>query len=186
MIERLQIYKTTYALTIRLYKALPQMEKMHKHIIGKRILETSLELFKWVSLANQAREKDERLGYLKSYLSAFEELKTLLRICNDIKLLKLSTITEAQVLLTDISKQLSGWIGATSRMWLQSESQSDNFEKGYSLSFRAKTIEVVCAEYTSNNAWNYNSNGNLNNNNKNNSNNVRPLSEYQKCIKWLA
>lgn len=126
MVEKLQVYKDTYKLTKLLYKAMPQMEKYHRHIIGARMLEAALNLFKWVSLANQTRDKEERIKNLNSYMIEFEELKNLLRICNDFKLLKLSTITNIHIDMQAISKQINGWKIATSRMGLQSESQREN------------------------------------------------------------
>ncbi|HRR50019.1 MAG TPA: four helix bundle protein [Bacteroidales bacterium] len=115
MIEKLQIYKDSYLLAGKLYQAMPQMDKMHRHVIGTKILDCALDLFKWISLANQSREKGERMRYLDSFLSTFEQLRVYLRICNDFKLLKLSTLSDIYLLTTSISKQLSGWRNATTR-----------------------------------------------------------------------
>lgn len=60
------------------------------------------------------------------------------------------------------------------------------FEKGHTLSLRAKTIDVVILQYSGYNAWNYNgTNGNMNANNKNNSNSVRATLEFLKVFIWL-
>lgn len=61
MIEKLSIYKDAYLLTNKLYNAMPQMDKMHRHTIGSRILDRSLDMFKWITLANKAREKQDYL-----------------------------------------------------------------------------------------------------------------------------
>ena len=50
MIEKLQIYKDSYLLAGKLYQAMPQMDKMHRHVIGTKILDCALDLFKWISL----------------------------------------------------------------------------------------------------------------------------------------
>ena len=115
MIERLQIYKDTYRLTDMMYKAMPQMAKTHRHVIGARLLDTALDLFKWISLANQTRDKQERLKYLDCYLCSFEQLRTYLLICNDNALFKISTIVSMQQITTALGKQLQGWRSATSR-----------------------------------------------------------------------
>lgn len=115
MLEKLQIYKETYRLVDLLYKVMPQMPKMHRYVIGSRILEKGLDLFTWISLANKTFDKAERIKYLDSFLCSFEQLRALLRICNDNGLLKLSTVTNLQVLIISISKQLNGWRNATSR-----------------------------------------------------------------------
>lgn len=92
MIEKLGIYKDAYLLTNKIYNAMPQMDKMHRFTIGTRILNSSLDMFKWITLANNTRDKIERLKYLDSFLSDFEMLRVYLRICTDNKILKLNTL----------------------------------------------------------------------------------------------
>jgi hypothetical protein len=116
MIERLQIYKDTYLLTTKLYAAIPHMDRMHKHLIGSKMIDTSLQLFAHITLANKAKEKAERLVYLNSFLTSFEILRVDIRICSDMKLIKLSTLTDIYLIVENISRQISGWRNATSRM----------------------------------------------------------------------
>lgn len=116
MIEKLQIYKDTYLLTSKLYAAFPQMERSQRHILGAKMLDCAIDLFKWITLANKAREKTERLKYLDEFLTQFELLRVYLRICSDNKLLKLNTLTDLHILISNISRQLSGWKYATTRM----------------------------------------------------------------------
>lgn len=116
MIQQLAIYKETYKLVNLLYRIMPEMERMHRHVIGVRIMDVSLELFKWITMANQSREKELRLKYLDAFICEFEQLKNLLRICNDNNILKLSSVTSAQLIINGISKQAVGWRNATSRM----------------------------------------------------------------------
>ena len=116
MIEKLQIYKDTYLLTSKLYAAFPQMERGQRHILGAKMLDCAIDLFKWITLANKAREKTERLKYLDEFLTQFELLRVYLRICSDNKLLKLNTLTDLHILISNISRQLSGWKYATTRM----------------------------------------------------------------------
>jgi hypothetical protein len=116
MIEKLNIYKDAYLLTNKIYQALPQMDKLHRYTIGSRILDRSLDMFKWITLANKAREKQERIKYLDDFMSDFEMLRVYLRICADNKFIKLTTLTDLYILIENISKQLSGWRYATTRM----------------------------------------------------------------------
>ena len=55
MIEKLSIYKDAYLLTNKIYRAMPQMEKMHRHSIGPKILDSSLDMFKWITIANKTK-----------------------------------------------------------------------------------------------------------------------------------
>ena len=61
MIEKLSIYKDAYLLTSKIYQALPQMDKMHRHTIGSRILDSSLDMFKWI-IKNTLINKRKRNG----------------------------------------------------------------------------------------------------------------------------
>ena len=61
MIEKLSIYKDAYLLTNKLYNAMPQMDKMHRHTIGSRILDSSLDMFKWIT-KNTLINKRKRNG----------------------------------------------------------------------------------------------------------------------------
>ena len=116
MIEKLQIYKDTYMLTTKLYAVLPRMERMHKHLIGARMLDASVQLFTHIALANKATEKAERLYHLDGYLSTFETLRVQIRICSDMKLLPITTLADLFMIVDNISRQLAGWRAATSRV----------------------------------------------------------------------
>ena len=72
-------------------------------------------MFKWITLANKAREKQERIKYLDDFMSDFEMLRVYLRLCADNKILKLNTLTDLFILIDGISKQLAGWRYATTR-----------------------------------------------------------------------
>ena len=115
MIEKLSIYKDVYLLTNKIYQAMPQMDKLHRHTIGSRILDSSLNMFKWITLANKAREKQERLKFLDDFMADFEMLRVYLRICADNKVFKLTTLTDLYILIDSISKQLAGWKYVTMR-----------------------------------------------------------------------
>lgn len=114
MIERLQIYKDSYTLTGKIYAAQPQMAKLHKYTLGSRMLDTSLDMFKWISLANKSRGQ-ERIEMLDGFFVNFEQLRVYLKICSDNKIIKMQALVEMFKLIESISKQLSGWRAATTR-----------------------------------------------------------------------
>jgi len=114
MIEKLEIYKETYLLTTKIYIAVPHMERMHKHIIGAKMIDTSMELFTHITLAN--KNKEERAKHLDNFLTTFECLRVQIRMCSDLKLIKISTLTDMFLIVENISSQLSRWRTSTSRM----------------------------------------------------------------------
>ena len=125
MVEKLKIYKATYTLSMKIYDSVPRMERMHKHIIGTRMVDTSLELFTHIVMANKAEEKKERLKYLNDYLVTFEKLRIYIRICKDRKLLQLSPLTDMYLIIEDISRQLAGWRKNTLSGMLEEESSAE-------------------------------------------------------------
>lgn len=114
MIERLQIFKDSYTLTGKIYDAMPQMPKLHRYNLGARLIDCSLEVFKYISLVNKARGKD-RVKMLDDFFVHYELLKVYLKICSDNKFFKLKTLVEMFKLVESISRQLSGWRAATTR-----------------------------------------------------------------------
>lgn len=118
MIERLQIYKDSYALTGKIYTAIPQMAKLHKYTLGERMLDSSLEMFKWITLINKAKGK-ERVEMMGHFFVNFEQLRVYLRICSDNKIIKIKSLVGMFKLIENISKQLSGWRAATVRAMQQ-------------------------------------------------------------------
>lgn len=109
MIDKLEVYKKTYELTGVVYRSLPEMEKLHRYTIGTRLIDSVLEMFKWVSLANNAKEKEKRLNYLDGACSNFEQFKVYVKICSDFGIIKINSMAKMFVLIEDISKQLCGW-----------------------------------------------------------------------------
>lgn len=48
MIEKLQVYRDAYNLTGKIYASMPEMERMHRFTIGSKMLDASLDMFKWM------------------------------------------------------------------------------------------------------------------------------------------
>ena len=91
------------------------MEKTHRYQIGVRIIDAALDMAKWIILTNGTRDKEERLKYMDSLSSSFEILRLCLRLCSDMKLLKLNTLVDIFQITDNIAKQLSGWRATTTR-----------------------------------------------------------------------
>lgn len=109
MIEKLEVYKKSYELTEIIYRALPEMERFHRFTVGSRMIDCALEMFKWISLANNTKDKAQRLNYLDGVCTNFEQLKVYVKICSDFRIIKIQSQARMYVLIEDISKQLCGW-----------------------------------------------------------------------------
>jgi len=113
MIEKLKVYKDAYLLVNKIYDMLPKMERLHRYTIGTKLIDAALSQFRWISLANQSRSKEERIKYIDKFLTDFEIVKIYLRICADRKFTTLSTLASMFQLADSITGQMTGWRNAT-------------------------------------------------------------------------
>lgn len=112
--DKLKIFKDSYTLTNKIYAAMPEMTKLHRYSMGSMLLNSSLEMFKWISIVNNARGA-ERVAYMTDFFINLEQVRVYLRLCSDNKILKLSTLVDMFKMLDDISNQLSKWRASTVR-----------------------------------------------------------------------
>jgi hypothetical protein len=66
------------------------MPKYDKHLIGARMITSILDMFEWITLANNQKSASERLRYLESFYTSFEQYKIQLRLCEERKRLIMS------------------------------------------------------------------------------------------------
>lgn len=105
----LPIYKKTYELTSLLIDYVQEFPKQFKFSIGEKIIDTSLQLFEFISLANKSSEGEARAKYLNQFLLKFEILKTLIRLCSEKKIISIKQTAAIAMLTTSISKQATAW-----------------------------------------------------------------------------
>lgn len=113
MIEKLKVYKDTYLLVNKIYDMSAKMERTHRYTIGAKLIDAALSQFRWISLANQARSKEERVKYIDKFLTEFEIVKVYLRLCADRKFTTINTLASMFQLTDSITGQMTGWRKAT-------------------------------------------------------------------------
>lgn len=108
--NELPIYKDTFdlvSLTIDYVGAFP---KAHKHTIGQKMTNVSLELFEYIQLANRSvSDKDYRVRMLEGFLVKFELLKVLIRLCGEKKIISTKQLARLCVYTEKIGKQANSW-----------------------------------------------------------------------------
>ncbi len=77
--DKLGIYVDTHNLRRELYKAMMEMTKAHRVIIGDKMIQRSGEMISHIAMANNLL--DSRLKYIDTFIAEFEALKDDLRIC---------------------------------------------------------------------------------------------------------
>lgn len=82
--SELPIYRDTFELVSLLMDYVAQFPKFHKHTIGQKMTNVSLELFEYLQLANRsADDRATRRRMLEGFLVKFELLNVLVRLCGE-------------------------------------------------------------------------------------------------------
>ena len=108
--SKLPIYRDTYELVSILMDYVMIFPKSHKHTIGQKITNVSLELFEFLQLANRCyTDIEARIRHLEDSLVKFELLKVLLRLCNEKRIITVKQSAKLALLTESIGKQVTGW-----------------------------------------------------------------------------
>ena len=112
-VDELSIYNDTMAFILLIYKYVNNFNSFDRGVLGARLLNESLDLISYISLAN--REKDKREEHLTNYLSKFESIKACLKICSEVKIMSERQTELLCRQISKIEKQATGWKNHKSR-----------------------------------------------------------------------
>nr|DAT61895.1 MAG TPA: Avd-like protein [Caudoviricetes sp.] len=108
--SELPVYRDTFELVNILIDYVAIFPKAHKYTIGQKMINTALELFEYLQLANRAADnKPARTKYLEGFLIKFELLKVLLRICNEKRIITVKQAARLATYTEKIGRQVTGW-----------------------------------------------------------------------------
>lgn len=108
--SELPIYRDTFDLVSLLIDYVAQFPKSHKHTIGQKMTNVSLELFEYLQLANRsAGDKAARMRMLEGFLVKFELLKVLIRLCGEKRIFSIKQLARVITLTDKIGKQATAW-----------------------------------------------------------------------------
>lgn len=113
--KELKIYREVKKMVNTLVRSLPEMSKMYRFTLGEGFLQKAMESFSYISLANKAENSTERVKYLEEFQQHFEMLETYFDLCVENKLLKINTLTDLAINMTEIEVQVGKWKAYTSR-----------------------------------------------------------------------
>ena len=106
--EHLPIYKRAYDLCLYLEQIVRNFARYHKYSLGQDLRDGARRVLKLVVRANARRDKVPVLLALREEL---EEMKVLLRLCQDVKAFpNFNSFEHAISQVTDIAKQNEGWL----------------------------------------------------------------------------
>ena len=110
LVSELPVYRDTYELVSILMDYVMIFPKSHKHTIGQKITNVSLELFEFLQLANRCyTDREASVKHLEDFLVKFELLKVLLRLCNEKRIITIKQSAKLALLTESIGKQVTGW-----------------------------------------------------------------------------
>lgn len=105
--EKLQIYRDTYDLVILFMQYVTTFPKKYKYTLGDRLVVKSLDLFTHIQNAN--RFLNQRRNYLDHFLVEFGCIKTIVRVCCEMRIFSIKQEAELTLLMTKISRQAVSW-----------------------------------------------------------------------------
>ncbi len=106
--EHLPIYNRSYDLCVYLEQVVRNFSRYHKYSLGADLREGARRVLKLIVRANSQRDKVPVLLELRGTL---EELKVLLRLCQDVKAFpNFNSFAHAIAQVVDIAKQNEGWL----------------------------------------------------------------------------
>src|SRR4030042_2907930 len=105
------LFQKVYDFYKELYSAQINLPKVHKHTLGQRLDNTTLDLFELLILAS--RRQSERHILLDKANAKLNSLKLLLRLAKDVKCIDDNKYLQLESTLQEIGKILGGWIKHT-------------------------------------------------------------------------
>lgn len=106
--EHLPLYKSAYDLCLYLEQVVRNFSRYHKYSLGADLRDGGRRVLRLVVRANARRDKALVLQEIREET---EELKVLMRLCQDVKAFSnFNSFEHAIGLVTDIAKQNEGWL----------------------------------------------------------------------------
>lgn len=105
--NNLPVYKTSYDLLLIVFDITKSFEKQYKYTLWDKIKNEIIDLISSVYRANNSFES--RLKNIKKSREQIEVLRLYIRLCKDLKLIKLERFVDLSEKIESLSKQLFAW-----------------------------------------------------------------------------
>jgi four helix bundle protein len=108
--SELKIYNSAMFLLKDLYQRIPRFDKQYKYLLGERLIDSTIEIIKEISEANNERLKVKRLEHIDKILKKVDEMFVYIRIAEDLKQFKSSSAYPHLIeKISEILRQGTGW-----------------------------------------------------------------------------
>ena len=107
MLHELVIYQKTYDLLLYATPIITKYPRQHRFTIGQQTLNTLLDIARLIVRANKERDRRRTQSEIDERL---EELRLLIRLAKDLKLLNVQHYGQMSERIAEIGRLLGGWI----------------------------------------------------------------------------
>jgi len=119
--DSLPVFKKGYDLLIEIYKLTPGLSREYKYTIGEKLKNESLELLLQIYKANLNWEKEKPIDKCRENT---ETIRLLIRLLHDLRQISLKRMIALNLLIENVSKQLSGWKKSISKATLDNKAEA--------------------------------------------------------------
>ncbi|BAS67091.1 four helix bundle protein [Bathymodiolus septemdierum thioautotrophic gill symbiont] len=108
LFSELSVYKIGYDFLLEIYNRTKKFPREYKFSLGEKMKQASLDLLIDVYKANKSR-KETRIIHIENARQSVEVLRLFLRISKDLQLLSTKGFASLNIMIQDLSKQLTAW-----------------------------------------------------------------------------
>ena len=121
MHDTLPVFKKGYDLLIEIYKMTSGLSREYKFTVGEKLKNETLELLLQIYKANLSREKEIHIDRCRENTEA---VRLLIRLLHDLRQISIKRMIVLNVLIENVSKQLSGWKKSVSKDALDNKTEA--------------------------------------------------------------
>ena len=104
--NELPVYKATYDLLLSIFQFTRDFSREYKYTVGESLKKETIELLTLIYRANSKYQKAEILQTAREQI---EVIRLLIRLMKDMKQISLGKFVKINVVVENVSKQLTGW-----------------------------------------------------------------------------
>lgn len=128
--ENLNIYKETFKFVDFLYKVVSKMSRLIKFTLGQKMLDQSIDLFKYIIRANK-RFDEERVKELDNFIDTFDNIVVIIRLCDKEGAIVMADMAKILIYTGSIGKQSNAWRSSTQNKIVTSPKKAVENGKSY-------------------------------------------------------
>jgi hypothetical protein len=104
--NELPVYKAKYDLLLSIFQFTRDFNREYKYTVGESLKKETIELLTLIYRANSKYKKAE---ILQTARERIEVIRLLIRLMKDMKQISLGKFVKINVVVENVSKQLTGW-----------------------------------------------------------------------------